>query len=84
MRNRIRPRPKLARQIMTQSSIPSLETVAFNNQKINHALDVLVDLACEADQVDRIDHDELQKTSQLLLFFSLIGDSDSENELDSI
>ena len=83
MRNRIRARLKLARQIMTQSSIPSLEKVAFNNHKINRTLELLVDLACEAD-LDRIDHDELQKTSQLLLFFSLIGDSDSENELDSI
>ena len=84
MRNRIRPRLKLARQIMPQSSIPSLEKVAFNNHKINRTLELLVDLACEADQVDRIDHDELQKTSQLMLFLSLIGESDSENELDSI
>ena len=68
---------------MTQSSIPSLETVSSNNQKINRALDVLVD-SCEADQAERIDHDELQKTSQLLLFFSLIGDSDSRDDLDSI
>jgi len=69
---------------MHQSSIPSLETVSFNNQKINRTLDILVDLAYEADQVERIDHNELQKTSQLLLFFSLIGESDSTNELDSI
>ena len=66
---------------MTNSKIPSLKSVSKNNQKVERTLDALVELAQEADRTGRSDSEELEKTTQLMLFLGLMaGDSDSQND----
>jgi len=64
---------------MTNPKIPSLKSVCRNNQKVGQALDALVELAQEAGPIGRSDREELEKTSQLMLFLGLMaGDTDSQ------
>ena len=63
---------------MTNPKIPSLKSVSGNNRKVERTLDAMVELAQEADQAVRSDSEELEKTTQLMLFLGLMaGDSDS-------
>ena len=69
---------RLYRNTMTNPKIPSLNSVSRNNQRVDRTLDALVELAQEADTIHRSDREELEKTSQLMLFLGLMaGDSDS-------
>ena len=63
---------------MTNPKILSLKSVSGNNRKVERTLDAMVELAQEADQAVRSDSEELEKTTQLMLFLGLMaGDSDS-------
>ena len=64
---------------MTNPKIPSLTSVSKNNQKVDRALDALVELAEQANPENRSDRDELEKTAQLMLLLGLMaGDSGSQ------
>jgi len=70
---------------MTNSSIPSLNTVSINNKKIDCVVDAMVESAQGAEQAGRRDCEQLEKTSQLMLFLSLlIGESNAQDDTNGI